>query len=85
VSNILACSFEGGIAVTPSDTAIVGPFAALFVGTGGTVTITDAKGHKTQYALATSSYLYVQSSRVWATGTSASGIVGLFANPIGGP
>jgi hypothetical protein len=87
-SDIRAHTFEGGVAVTPSDTATIGPFAALYVGSisgGSAVKVTDLKGNKTTYSgLVAGTYLRVQGTRVWATGTTASGIVMLFATPIGG-
>ena len=85
MSDIRATAFEGGIAVTPSDTAIIGPFASLYVGVAGTVTITDVRGNKTSYSGVTAgSRLPVQGTRVWAPGTTASNIVMMQANPIGG-
>jgi hypothetical protein len=75
--------------VTPSDTenlilsgsAITGidNGAVLYVGTGGTLTITTVGGQTvTMTNVANGSFVPIQVRKVFATGTSASGIIALF-------
>jgi hypothetical protein len=88
MSNILATVYEGGIAITASNTANdpAGPFAALYIGGAGTAVVVDLRGNSTTYAgLLAGTILPVQCVRVNSTGLTASNIVGLRAAPIGGP
>ena len=89
MSDIRATTYEAGVAVTPTDNAVVGargPFAALYVGGGGNIQVTDAKGNKTiSYAVTVGTVLPVQGTIVWSTNTNATNIVALYANPLGGP
>lgn len=87
MSDIKAVTYEGGVAVTPSDTANdpAGPFAALYIGGAGSATVVDAKGNATTYSgLLAGTILPLQCVRVKATGLTATGVVGLRALPIGG-
>ena len=76
-------------AVTPNDSAdielggspIVGieNGACLFVGTGGDLTITTVGGQTvTLTNIADGVFIPIQVKRVWATGTSATGILALY-------
>jgi hypothetical protein len=63
-------------AITPSDsTAIYAD--AVFVGVAGTVTIKDRDGTSVQYTAPAGAVIPVQATAVMATGTAATGIVGL--------
>lgn len=53
--------------------------ALLYIGTGGTLTITTVGGQTvTLTNVLSGSYVPIQVRRVFATGTSASGIIALF-------
>lgn len=87
MSNILATTYEAGVAVTASDSAAdpAGPFAALYIGGAGNATVLDLKGNATAYhGLLAGTILPVQCARVNSTGLTATNIVGLKAIPIGG-
>ena len=63
-------------AITPSDaTAIYAD--ALYVGTGGTVACEDRDGTAATYTVADGANILTQVTKVLATGTTATGIVGL--------
>jgi hypothetical protein len=88
MSDIRAFAFEGGLAITPSNTANdpAGPFAALWIGTAGNATIVDSRGNVTTYTNLPAGFLLpLQCVRVNSTGLTAGSIVGLRANPVGGP
>ena len=66
--------------VTPSDTDAdpSGPFAALWVGGAGNVKVHTKGGQDVTYiGVPAGSYLAVECSRVWSTGTTATSILGL--------
>jgi hypothetical protein len=53
--------------------------ACLYIGTGGNLTITTIGGQTIQLTnVANGSFIPIQVKRVWATGTSASGILALY-------
>lgn len=63
-------------AITPADgTALYAD--ALFVGTGGTVACKDRDGTTATYTVPDGGYVLAQVTEVLATGTTATGIVGL--------
>ena len=63
--------------ITPHDTAAQAPFRALWVGTGGDVRYTTTRGNiVTVTNVPSGSYVLKAGLRVWATGTTASGILG---------
>ena len=65
--------------VTPDDDADLEFVArALWVGTGGALKVTTAKGSTVTFNVPGGGVLPVQVSRVFATGTDASGIVALW-------
>jgi len=69
------------VEVTPSDVADIagGPVRALYVGTGGDVTIHDGDGNEIEFAnVPAGTILPVKTRRVMNTGTDASDIVGIF-------
>lgn len=66
------------IAITPSDSDLVTPVRALYIGGSGNVTINDTGGGAVTFAgVQAGSILPVMARRVWATGTTATSIVGL--------
>ena len=66
------------VEITPDDDATFAPpFRSLWVGSAGSVKITDAKGNDTTFVLDGAGPLPVEVQRVFATGTDATGIVGL--------
>lgn len=67
---------KGHSAVTPHDTN-ANKFDALYVATGGDVTFKDKDGTSATWTVADGAYILCQTSIVMATGTTATGIVGL--------
>jgi hypothetical protein len=66
------------IAITPADADLVAPVRALYIGGLGNVTINDTgNGQVTFHNVQTGTILPVMARRVWATGTTATNIVGL--------
>ncbi len=91
MSSIQAITYEGGAAVTQSDTTAdpAGPFAALWIGGAGTgaLKVTLVNGDVVTLAGVTvsgNSPLPLAVSRVWTTGTGVTSIVGLKAMPYKG-
>ena len=67
----------GGVAITPSDATIIDPpFRGLWVGTAGDVAILHLDGTTVTYPGA-SGIMPVSGTKVLATGTTATGIVGM--------
>jgi hypothetical protein len=62
--------------VTPSDTA-ANAFDALHVGVAGNVTCLDVDGTSATYTVPAGGYVLCRTTKVMATGTTASSIVGL--------
>ena len=63
-------------AITPTDGLAI--YAdALFVGTAGTVACKDRDGTSATYTVPAGGYILAQVTEVMATGTTATGIVGL--------
>jgi len=67
-------------AVTPSDTTEFTQFArALYIGTAGSLVLLTRRGNIATFVnVTTAQVLPVQTRRVNSTGTTASGIVGLY-------
>lgn len=66
---------DGSAAVTPDDATDFAQTArALFVQVGGTVKFTAMDGTVDTWTVPDNFYLNVQVTRVWATGTTATGI-----------
>lgn len=66
-------------AVTPNDsTDLASSCRALYVGTGGTVSVVMGGGQTVSFTAPDGSVLPIIASRVNATGTTASGIVALW-------
>ena len=67
---------SGLAAVTPSDTAFV-DFVGLIVGGAGTVAVVDSLGAATSIAAIAGQTINARIVQVKATGTTATGLVGL--------
>jgi hypothetical protein len=66
------------IAITPSDSDLVAPVRALYIGGSGNVRINDTGGGSVIfYNVPAGVILPVMARRVWSTNTTASNIVGL--------
>lgn len=67
------------IAITPADSDLAGgSVRALYVGGSGNVKITDPQGNAVTFVGAVAgTILPVMAKRVWATGTTATNIIGL--------
>lgn len=65
--------------VTPNDGADLANVArALYIGTAGNLKVTTKGGSEITFANVPAGILPVSVSRVWATGTAASGIIALW-------
>lgn len=72
-------TFRDAVEVTPADDGELN-LAGLYVGTTGDVKVTCEGGGEVVFdAVPAGTILPVRISRVWATGTAASDIVGLLA------
>lgn len=67
-----------GLAVTPSDTTALYATRALYVGSAGSVAVTDLNGNVTYANVMAGSILPIQVTKVLATGTTASNIVAMY-------
>lgn len=66
------------IAITPADSDLVQPVRALYIGGSGNLKISDSGGGAVTFVGAVAgTILPVMAKRVWATGTTATNIVGL--------
>lgn len=66
------------IAITPADTDLVQPVRAIYVGGSGNLKINDTgNGAVTFYNVPAGVILPVMARRIYATGTTATNIVGL--------
>lgn len=74
-SDLLA---SGLVAVTPSDTAFV-DLVGLIVGGAGTVSVADSLGNTTSLTVVAGQTINARLVQVKATGTTATGLVGLKA------
>jgi hypothetical protein len=80
MSDIQASLYEGGWALTLSDTTNdpAGPFQGLFTGSGGTIKLQMCNGQPLALTnVAAGVVLPLGFLRAWSTGTGASGIYGL--------
>ena len=75
---------RGAVAITPSDTVDLAPYAkALYIGVAGNVKViplTNADDAAVTFYNHPVGYMPVQVRRVYATGTTATNIVGLYNN-----
>jgi len=83
MSNILAVTYDDAVAVTPSDATaqFSSPAAGLIVTAAGTVKLKTARGTTTTLQAAAGIEVHVAFTQIFATGTSATGIVALIAAP----
>ena len=66
------------IEVTTSDSPVAnGPYRSLYIGVSGNVKITDLAGNDATFLSVPVGFFPVEAATVWATGTTATGIVGL--------
>lgn len=72
--------YTRAVAITPNDSTELEGVAALFIGTGGSLVVEPVSGGNTVTFtnVANATLLPVGAVRVLATGTTASGIIGLF-------
>lgn len=78
MSNNQSAAFVGtnASAITKSDTAN-NTFSYLYVGTGGTLTVVTEGGDTVQFVnVANGAYLWVRTSKVKSTGSTATDIIG---------
>lgn len=70
---------EGASAVTPNDSGNLIPTKGLYIGGTGNVTVRMANGDDNiLFASAPAGILYISVTRVYSTGTAATGIVALY-------
>ena len=84
ISNI---TYEGAVAPTPSDTVNDphGPFAAIYVGSGGNIQVTTLRGQTALFvAVPTGTTLRIACLRVWSSNLGAGSLLGLQAMPYPG-
>jgi hypothetical protein len=82
MSDVKAVTYEDAIALTASDTANIGPYAAIYTGSGGNITVTTLAGTKTQLAgTAAGIIIPLAFTRLWATGTTPTNVCGMVAVP----
>jgi len=71
--------FKNAVAVVPHDVNLIAQqVACLYVATAGTVTVLTAKDQVVQFTAVAGGVIPIQVKRVNATGTAATGIVGLW-------
>ena len=67
------------VAVTLSDSTVLAPTRALYVGTGGNLKVTMAYGAEVTFTnVQSGSILPIQVTKVWSTGTAASAVIALY-------
>lgn len=83
MSSILATTYDGGAAVTQSDTTAdpAGPFAGFIVQVAGLVKLTTVRGQTITVSAAVGIPVPIAVSRIWTSTTTATGISGLTAPP----
>lgn len=84
MSNILATTYDGAVAVTPSDSAaqFTSPAAGFIVGSAGTVTLITARNQTVQFTFGLAGQgLSIAFTWIKFTGTSCTGIIALTAPP----
>ena len=70
---------SNAFAITPSDTADMPNHPrAIYVGTAGDIKVTTTRGDVVTFSSVANGIFPVEVARVWATGTTATGLVGLY-------
>ena len=71
---------QNAVDVTPSDSAdLTNDCRAIYIGAAGTLKLTMAGGTTVTLAAVNAGVIYpLRASRVWSTGTTATGIVALY-------
>lgn len=67
---------RGGLNITPADSDLAKPIRSLHVGGAGTVHVTFLDGSEATYTKGADSSISAFITRVWATGTTATLLVG---------
>lgn len=74
---VMASPITGAFAITPNDSNDLSEMTVnLYIGTAGTAKLTMFDGSVVEYANLAAGRHPLRVKRVWATGTSAAGIVG---------
>jgi hypothetical protein len=74
---VISSPITGAFAITPSNTEDLAEITInLYVGTAGTAKLTMFDGSVVEYATLAAGRHPLRVKRVWATGTSATGLVG---------
>jgi hypothetical protein len=84
MSDILSITYDGAAAVSPSDTVNdpAGPYAAFHTGSGGTIRVLTIAAEDTTLVSIPAGVIYpLAIKRVFSSTTTATGIVGLRAQP----
>lgn len=63
--------------ITPNDGVDIAPARSLMIGASGTLKITTAAGNTVTLSNVPAGLFPVSVTRVWSTGTTAAGIVGI--------
>lgn len=77
--NYLPETFKGAVAITPSDSVdLADPVSGIYCGGTGNITVDMVDGTNVTFtAVQVGSVLKIAATRVYSTGTSATGLVGL--------
>jgi hypothetical protein len=76
--------FDSAVAVTANDSTddTNGPFAAFYTGGGGYIKVHTCRGDDVTFSSAAAGVvLKCAIKRVWSTGTTAAGVLGMFGSP----
>jgi hypothetical protein len=72
-------SYTGAVSITPSDSTLLSsPVRALIVAVDGNLNLTFFDGSQATIAVVAGGVYHFLVTQVWATGTTATGIVGLY-------
>lgn len=88
MGDIRSVTYEGALAVTPSDTLPLQSgalYAGFYTGSGGNITVVTSRGETVEFASTAAGIIIpVAISQVKASGTAATGIVALYVVPYPG-
>ena len=71
-----ATGFINAVAITPSDTATIGPFQAIWVTGAGAISVVMVGGQTLTFSAVALTLYPFKITKVLSTGTAATGIVG---------